>query len=546
MEEKIWHAHYDNWVAPVLDYPHQTIYEIFAQTSNSYQEKTAIIFMDGEFTYRQLKDLVDSFATALSGLGVSRGDRIVLSLPNIPQFIIAYYALMKLGAIVVMLNPLSTEREVQFKCVNSGARGIIGLDALFDIFYPAAKESGLDLIICTGLNEFHPSDPQRGTKQHAPDVLNMRSIIEQSQPGTSPVNLSQNDIAVIIYSGGTTGDPKGAMLSHRNIIRNAWMINTWGKGTPEDRGIAILPLFHGYGMQVMMNCYFLNGGSVILVPQFDITVLFEQIHRHRPTVIVGVPTMYVAMNTFPDINKYDLSCLRLASSGGAPLPFTVKHEFERITGGILVEGYGLTEATCACCLNPISGLNKEGTIGIPISDTDMKIVDIETGKRELNINEVGEIIVKCPGVMVGYCNNPDETENAIRDGWLYTGDIGTMDEDGYFSIMDRKKEMIIAGGFNIYPKEVENVIQSHPAILETAVIGLPDEYRGETVKAFIAVKPEMQLTEDEIIEYCKENMLRYMIPKIVEFRDQLPKSPIGKILKKELKAEELARLKGEG
>jgi len=381
-------------------------------------------------------------------------------------------------------------------------------------FYTTSLEAGLDIVVFTGIFDFHPVHRPKEAAEREHGVLDMRAMIESESPDVSPADITQDELAVIIYTGGTTGDPKGAMLSQKNIISNAWTIKSLANTNDNDRGLAVLPFFHGFGMQIMLNAHLLVGVSLILMPQFDIKTLFELIDRYHPTIMVGVPTMYVAINTYPEVEKYDISSLRMAVSGGAPLPFSVKKEFERLTGGVLVEGYGLTESTCAVCCNPISGLNKDGTIGIPMSDTEMKIVDLETGTQDLNIGEVGEIVIKCHTVMMGYLNNPEATRQTIRNGWLYSGDIGKIDEDGYFSILDRKKEMIIAGGFNIYPKEVENIIHFHPAVLESAVIGLPDKYRGETVKAFIVVRSGMSLTEEEITTYCKENMVKYMVPEL--------------------------------
>jgi long-chain acyl-CoA synthetase len=540
--EKVWLKQYDSWVTPKLDYPDGTLYEVFARSAEKWGNKVCSIFLDGELTYGELKDKVDSFAAALSAHGIKKEDRIVISLPSSPQFIVAYYALMKLGAVAVMLNPLSVEREILFKFRDSGVRGVIALDMFFDQFIKPSQEVGLDTIIFCGVFDFHPSQQPDETTDRGEGILDMRSMVEKGGPDITPIDVKQDELAVIIYTGGTTGDPKGVMQSHRNHICNSWAITTWGQFNENDRGLVVLPLFHGFGMAVM-NCLIIRGGSLVLIPRFEIKDVFEQIDRHRPTIVVGVPTMYVAINNFPEREKYDISSLRASMSGGAPLPISVKQEFEHFTGGSLVEGFGLTESTCAVCANPVDGTNKEGSIGIPMSDTELAIVDLETGTKFLGIEEEGEIVLKSPSVMFGYYNNPDATRETIRDGWLYTGDIGKMDEDGYFFILDRKKEMIIAGGFNIYPKEVENILQSHPGVMEAAVIGVPDSYRGETVKAFITPKAGITLTEEEMTLFCKENMVKYMVPKSFEFRENLPKSPIGKILKKELKAEEINKAK---
>lgn len=534
--EKVWLKHYDKWVSPKLEYPEGTNYDIFAGVAEERGSKTATIFIDGMLTYGELKEKVDAFAAALSSRGIEKGDRIIVSLPSSPQFMIVFYALMKLGAVGVMLNPLSTEREILFKCRDSEAKGIVALDMFYDQFIKPCREVGLEMIIFCGILDFHPSlQPEEPTEREQ-DVLDMRIMVEEGGPEPKPVNVKQDDMAVIIYTGGTTGDPKGVMLSHRNLIYNAWTVGAWGEFNKDDRGLVVLPLFHAFGT-ALMTWIILKGGSLVLIPRFEIKDVFEQVERHKPTIMVGVPTMYVAINNFPEREQYDLTSLRVSISGGAPLPLSVKKEFEAFTGGVIIEGLGLTESTCAICANPYKGMYKEDSIGIPMSDTDMAIVDMDEGTKFLSVDEAGEIVIKSPTVMLGYYNNPDATKETIRDGWLYTGDIGKVDKDGYFFILDRKKEMIIASGFNIYPTEVEGILQSHPGVVETAVIGVPDDYRGETVKAFIVPKPGTTLTEEEMTLFCKKNMVPYMVPKSFEFREELPKSPVGKILKKDLKAE---------
>ncbi|MBN1834186.1 MAG: long-chain fatty acid--CoA ligase [Deltaproteobacteria bacterium] len=540
--EKIWLKHYDKWVSPNLEYPSGTLYDIFSGVAERWKDRTCTIYLDGQLTYGELKDKVDAFAAALAARGIKKGDRIIISLPSSPQFMVAYYALMKLGAVVVMLNPLSSQREIFFKFKDSGARGIVTLDMFFDRFVASSREVGMDTIIFCGVFDFHPTLQPASMSERGEGLLNMRSMIQDSLPQGAQAKVKQDDLAVIIYTGGTTGEPKGVMQTHRNHVTNSWNITNWGKFDQNDRGLCVLPLFHGFGMAVM-NCLIIRGGSLVLIPQFDIKNVFEQIHRHRPTIMIGVPTMYVAMNNYPDRKKYNITSLRVSMSGGAPLPISVKHEYERSTGGKLIEGFGLTESTCAVCANPIEEINKEGSIGLPMSDTDMAIVDLETGDKFLPQGEIGEIVLKTQTVMKGYYRNQEATADTIKEGWLHTGDIGKMDEDGYFYILDRKKEMIIAGGFNIYPKEVENVLLSHPGVMEAAVIGLPDSYRGETVKAFIIPREGAVLTEEELADFCKKNMVRYMVPKLFEFRSSLPKSPIGKILKKDLKAEEMEKIK---
>ena len=541
--EHVWLKQYDSFVPPQLTYPQETLYPLFASAARANHDRTATIFMELEHTYGTLLDLTDRLAGALHQAGLGPGDKVVLALPSSPQFVIAYYALQKLGAVTVMLNPLSTPREIDFKCRNSEAKGLIALDMFYDQFLTAARKAELKLIIFTGIFDLHPNqDP----KAKYPDevALDFLALLSSASGPLEAVDSKLDDLAVIIYTGGTTGEPKGTMLSHRNIITNAWAIGSWFGITPKDRGLAVLPFFHGFGMQVMLNTFLLNGGSLVIMPTFDVETLFKLVTEHHPTTMVGVPTMYVAINNYENRHQYDLSSIRIAVSGGAPLPMAVKNAFEELTGGILLEGYGLTESTCAVCCNPYQGTNKEGFIGLPMSDVEMKIVDLETGTQDLALGKAGELLVRSPTVMLGYYNNPEATRESIRNGWLHTGDIATVDEQGYFRIVDRKKEMIIAGGFNIYPKEVENILSNHPAVMEVAVIGVPDPYRGETVKAYVVPKPGTTVTEEELVAFCRANMIKYMVPKIFEFREELPKSPVGKILKKTLK-EEMSNSKGE-
>ena len=538
--EKTWLKHYDSVVPQRLDYPDEDLYVLFSKAAKRAGDQTALIYLDDQVSYADLLKWTDNLAAALAARGVTKGDRIMLSLPNSPMFAVAYYALQKIGAVPVMLNPMSVDREIEFKCADSEARGMIALDMFLDAFLPAARKSGLDLIVFSGVFDLH-SMYSGDTPDRGPDVLDFRELVMGGAPEAAAADNGPDDLAVIIYTGGSTGDPKGVMLSQRNIIANAWAIGAWFQIKPDDRGLAVLPFFHGFGMQVMLNSFLLQGGSLVLAPKFEIEDLFKLIDQYKPTTMVGVPTMFTAMNNYPERDKYDLSSMRSACSGGAPLPLSVKQGFESFTGGTLLEGYGLTESTCAVCANPFMGENREGSIGLPMPDVEMKIVDVETGDTDLAPGEIGEIVLKSPTVMLGYYKNPEATAETIRNGWLHTGDIGLVSEDGYFEILDRKKDMIIASGFNIYPKEVENAVQSHPDVEEAAVIGVPDDYRGETVKAFVTLREGASLTEEALIEHCRENMIRYMVPKLVEFRDVLPKSPVGKILRKQLKAEEMDR-----
>jgi long-chain acyl-CoA synthetase len=362
----------------------------------------------------------------------------------------------------------------------------------------------------------------------------------------------EEDLAALQYTGGTTGLPKGVMLTHRNLLANVLQCVMWAREFTErgkDVYLSVIPFFHSYGQTVAMNTAIANGAAMILIPQFEINMLLQAIQKYQPNFFPGVPTLYVAILNHPEALAYGVDRIKLCNSGSAPLPIEVHHKFSEISGGLFCEGYGLSEASPVTHSNPIMGLKKVGSIGIPFPDTDAKIVDVDTGTEELGVNEAGELIIKGPQVMKGYWEKPEETAITLKDGWLYTGDIGTMDEDGYFYIVDRKKDMIIAGGFNIYPREVDEVLYEHPKVAEAVAVGIPDEYRGETVKAYVVLKPGQEATEEEIIAFCRERLASYKAPRVVEFRAELPKTMVGKVLRRELREEEIAKQKaqkGEG
>jgi long-chain acyl-CoA synthetase len=359
------------------------------------------------------------------------------------------------------------------------------------------------------------------------------------------VDIVSDDVALLQYTGGTTGVSKGVMLTHQNLVANAMQCKSW---FPEisignERLLAVLPFFHSFGMTTSMNCPILVAATMILVPRFNTKEILSLIEKYKPTLFPGVPTMYVAINNYPDVSKYDLSSVKFCISGAAPLPLEVLQEFEQLTGGTLREGYGLTESSPVTHCNPLEGMVKEGSIGIPFPDTECKIVDVDTGEKELEVNEIGELCIRGPQVMTGYWNMPEETKCTIRKEWLYTGDIAKVDEDGYFYIVDRKKDMIIASGYNIYPRDIEEVLYEHPKVKEAVVAGIPDEYRGETVKAYVVLKEGVTASEEEIIQFCRENMAKYKVPTAVAFRDDLPKTIVGKMLRRELVEEEIRNSK---
>lgn len=530
-----WARHYPSQVPIRLNYPNQTLPQLLDQTAQQFPDTLATIFFGQQMTYSALAFAVSRFATALSKLGVKKGDRVMLMAPNCPQFVIAYYSILKLGAIVVQTNPMYVEREILYQANDSGAKVVIFYDALYPRIKNARAEACWETLITFSFAERMPVDDS---------VLRLEELAANTGGGVPPVSIDlENDVAVFQYTGGTTGVSKGVMLTHKNLVANAWQVRHWfHDAVPgQERVLSVLPFFHSFGMTCSMNLPVVMGLTMILVPRFNPDEVLEVIKAHQPTIFPGVPTMFTAIVNHPRVEEYNVACIRDTISGGAPCPVELVAEFKRKIGAPLLEGYGLSETSPVTHCNPLGGMTKVGSIGLPISDTDCKIVDLETGTRELGENQVGELIIKGPQVMKGYWNMPEDTAATLRDGWLYTGDIAKMDEDGYFYIVDRKKEMIIAGGYNIYPRDVEEVLYEHPKVMQAAVVGVPDKYRGETVKAFVVLRPGETMSEQEVIEYCRQKMAAYKVPRLVEFRDSLPMSAVGKILRRELAAEERKR-----
>ena len=546
--EKIWLKNYDYFVPESIRYPRIPLYQLLELTCVKYDENVATIFFDQKMTYGELRDQVRRLATALKGMGVKKGDRVAIMLPNSPQFIISYYGVLEAGGVIANISPLHVERELEYEFNDSGAETLIYLD-LFDERIQAVKgKSPLKRIIASSITDYMetPVDPN---VEKAADTHYFKEVVAGSEPEVPDVEIDpETDLAALQYTGGTTGLPKGVMLTHRNLLANAMQCALWAKEFTEpgqDVYLDVIPFFHSYGQTVGMNNAILNAATMVLIPQFEINMLLQAIQKYKPNFFPGVPTLYVAILSHPEALDYGVDKLRLCNSGSAPIPVEVIKQFSRISGGIFCEGYGLSEASPVTHSNPIMGMSKVGSIGVPFPDTEAKIVDIETGEKELGINEPGELIIRGPQVMSGYWEKPEETAATLRDGWLYTGDIGTMDEDGYFYIVDRKKDMIIAGGFNIYPREVDEVLYEHPKVQEAVTVGIPDAYRGETVKVYIVLKPDVECTEDEIIAYCRERLAAYKSPRMVEFRPELPKTMVGKILRRELREQEIAKQKEE-
>ena len=537
-----------------MTYPTTTLPQLLEQTAAKSSRATALVYFGATISYEQLQDHVNRLAAGLQALGVEKGDRVALMMPNCPQFVISYFGALRAGAIVTATSSMYTAREVAHQWNDAGVKIVIAARRLFPIIRAAFPQlASAPQIILTGMRQYYPqhfrrlcasldlSTDRKGLKAakaltDGPTIHRWEEILNLSRT-PRPDGLTPADIACLQYTGGTTGTSKGAILTHANLVINACQATEWltlGKGRAEVM-IAALPLFHIYAMTCVMIASVLGGGSVVILPRFELRTTLNLIRKYHPTLFHGVPTMYIAFNHAPHVERYGFNSLRICMSGGAPLPVEVREKFETLTGGRLVEGYGLTETSPVTHINPPTGSPKVGSIGLPIPDTEARIVDLETGLRELGVGEIGEIAIRGPQVMKGYWNKPEETALVLHDGWLYTGDVARKDADGYYYIVDRKKDMIIAGGYNIYPREVEEVLWEFPKIMEAAVIGVPDSYRGETVKAFVVLQPGTSATADEIIAFCRERLAAYKVPRLVVFRDSLPKSSVGKYLRRELR-----------
>lgn len=535
---KPWLKHYDYWVPAEINYPRQPIYQILQLAAGRYGERPATAFFGAHLTFRQLKSQVDRLATALVRLGIRKGDRVGIMLPNSPQYLISFFAIVRLGAIVTNINPIYTLREVDLVAQDAGLKVVVALDQLAPLLLAVKPTSSIEHIIATSVQEY--TGKPEGAPAAPDGTLSFTDLINQVDlPELPRVDINpEEDVAVLQYTGGTTGVPKGAMLTHYNLYANSLQSGLWGEGVTEkgnERYLMVIPYFHIYGQTVGMLIGAWHGAMQIMIPKFDVNLLLDAIKRYEPTFFPGVPTLYISLLNHPDARTSGLDRVRRFNSGSAPLPIDVLEKFEALTGGMLYEGYGLTEASPVTHSTPTLAKRKPGSIGLPIVGTECKIVDLETGETEVPMGQDGELCIRGAQVMKGYWNKPAETAHALRDGWLYTGDVARMDEDGFFYIVQRKKDMIIVSGFNVYPNEVEDVIFTHPSVVEAAVIGVPDEYRGEAVKAFVVIKPGMNLTIEEILEYCKERMAKYKVPSQVVFVTALPKSAVGKVLRRELR-----------
>jgi long-chain acyl-CoA synthetase len=553
MEERIWHKSYLPEVPKSLDYEDISMPDILARTTEMFPDRVALIFMGKKITYRELDRLVDQFANVLIEIGVKPGDRVAILLPNIPHIVIAYYGVWRAGAVNVPNNPLYTDRELEHQFNDSGSTVLVTLDLLAPRMLELRSKTKIEKIISCHINDYLPFPIKQlypflkrdmyKKFEDAPDFYEFRKIMASRSPSTPGIFRSLDDLGLIPYTGGTTGPSKGVVLTHRNISYTTQMVKAWFFDLNQtlETELAVFPFFHMAGFMAVMNASILLGWTDVLVPRPEPAAVLDMILKYRPTIVPAVPTIYTGLLGIQKFKDADLSFIKGFFSGAAPLALETISDLKAATGADVVEAYGMTESTTFISVTPWRGKLKAGSVGVALPNTDLKIVDIESGTREMPVGEEGEILFKGPQICQGYYNKPDETANSIRDGWFYTGDIGKLDEDGYLYIVDRKKDMIIASGFNIYPREIDEVLFEHPKVEEACAIGIPHEYRGETVKAFVVIKPGETLTEDELDAFCRERLTAYKVPKIYEFIDELPKSAIGKILRKELRAMELAK-----
>jgi long-chain acyl-CoA synthetase len=555
--EQLWIKNYDEGVPKHIDYPQKPLFHFLEEGAAKHPDKACTIFKGATVSYKEMNDLSDTLAGALADLGVKKGDRVGIFMPNTPQFVMAYYAVLKAGGVVVASNPLYTATEIAHQANDAGIEIMLAMSNFYKTVKEAQPDTKIKTVVVTNLKETLPAltrvlftlavEKKGGHRIEGglPESdLWMKDLLAKYQPSDRPkLDIGPDDSCLFQYSGGTTGVPKAAVALHRNIVANSLQIVSWMTSLEMGKEVMLMaiPLFHVYGMVAGMNVALSIGASMVMVPNpRDLKDVLDNISKYKASIFPAVPTLYNAINNHPDVlaGKYDLSSIKACISGSAALMRETKEKFEALTGGKVFEGYGLSEAPTATHCNPMGGENKVGSIGMPLPDVDCRIIDLDDGVTEMAMGEIGEIIVKGPQVMHGYHNMPTETANSLREWngetWLYTGDIARIDEDGYFYIVDRKKELIKPGGFQVWPREVEEAISDHPKVLEVGVAGIPDPYRGETVKAWVVVKEGETLTVDEIRDFAKEKLAKYKVPSHVEFRDELPKTTVGKILRREL------------
>jgi long-chain acyl-CoA synthetase len=557
MSNNPWLEHYDQGVPKTLKpYPEITLLDALHETVSIKPEFPVLLFKGAPICALDLEQLSNAFGAALIARGLIKGDRVALVLPNSPQSMIALFGIWKAGGIAVPVNPLYTESELGFAMQECGASVAIVLSSFYNKFKSIQAKTRVGYVIATNIKEYLPpmlrllftwvkekKEGYRITLQS--DDVWLSAMLDQYSTATKPdLPVKPADPAIFLFSGGTTGTPRCAIGSHQALVMSGMQINSWFHlNSSEWQGSIMLnmPLFHVYGLAGVMPVGLVGHYTLVLIPNpRDFKDLLETIHKVKPTFLPGVPTMFIGMINHPDVQsgKVSLKSIRNCISGAAPLLYETKQRFETLTGGNIVEGYAMTETMMGAVISPVGGTYKPGSTGMPVTDIEVRIVDAETGQVELPTKEIGEITMRCPQLMLGYYQHPTETANTLRDGWLFTGDLGYVDEDGYLFIVDRKKDVIKPGGFQVWPREVEEVIASHPAVAEVGVAGIPDAYSGEAVKAWVVIRESKQVTEEELRQFCHSRMVGYKVPKHIEFRSSLPKSMVGKVLRRELVRQE--------
>lgn len=539
--ERPWVKNYPDSVQADVDFPNVPAYHFLFEHVKKHPDWTALIFFEKKMSYGDLGAAIDAFAQALiRRLGIQKGDRVGIMLPNCPQNVIATYGAMRAGAVPVQFNPLYVSREIKYQLEDSGSKVLLTLD----LFWEKVKVAGVPGVqyVQTSVADYLPFPlnflyPLKAKPPKVPvdQAVHFRDLMREKAVGYMPVAVDpQEDLAVLLYTGGTTGVSKGVMLTHANITANLTQISSWLMlpEAPNYKVLCILPMFHSFGFTAVVGSTLAAGRAAILVPRFDAVETLKLLKKHQPKIFPGIPTLYTALLNHPHFAKYPFKT-DLCITGAAPMPVELMKQFEQASGASILEGYGLTETSPVTHSNPVKGNRKPGSVGLPYPGTDVRIINLETGE-DVPIGEEGEVLIKGPQVMKGYWNKPDETAATIKDGWLFTGDIGRMDEDGYLFLIDRKKDMIISSGFNVYPREIDEVVYQHPAVQEACAIGVPDEYRGESAKVFVVLKSGTSATEKEIIDFCRERLAAYKRPREVEFLPELPKSVVGKVLRREL------------
>ncbi len=557
MPGRPWTKHYDEGVPATLVYPEVTVHALLDDAAESYPDATATVFFNAKRTYRSISEEAWRFANGLRSMGVRKGDRVAIMLPNTPQFVVAFFGALRAGAVVVPCNPLYTAPELRHQLQDSGAQTIVVLSRLYPAVKAAREGTAVKSVIVTNIKEGMPpvlrvlftvakekKDGHRQPFAGDPGAVAFRDVLK-APAAPFDAGARPDDLAVLQYTGGTTGVSKGAMLSHRALVANTLQCRAWFAREKDARGVAmaVMPFFHVYGLTVVMLQSVQAAAAMVLEPQFELERVLKDIARHRPNTFPGAPRIYNAIINSPLARRYDLRSVDACISGSAPLMVETHRRFVELTGANLVEGYGLTEAAPVTHCNPLygQGTQKIGTIGVPYPDVECRIVDVETGERALAAGEPGELVLRGPQLMDGYYHKPDETAQTLRNGWLYTGDIATVDEDGYYAIVDRKKEMIIVSGYNVYPREVEEALATHPAVMDSAAIGIPHPIKGEDVKAFVVLKPGTTATADELIAHARTQLAPFKVPHEIEFRESLPKTLIGKTLRRQLAEEDRKR-----